>query len=152
MSRRGRMILAAVFVASLALNIVVAGFLLQRWIDTPARSPQRAAERAATAAIGRLPPEVRDPLLDAVLARQPELDSAIRELRRSRREVRAAMRAEPLDAERVRTALATTRERSAALLLLIDGIIVDKLPGIPAEARAKIPVPGSGRAQEAANP
>lgn len=144
MHRFGRVVLAVVLVASIGLNVVFAGFLLERMVGRRSGA-ERATERAVNVVLARLPDEVRRPLMNAVLSRRADITAALREVRRSRREVRAAMRADPLDLDRVRAALAATRDRSNALLAIIDGEILKALPQIPAADRAKIPERGEGR-------
>lgn len=142
MSRLGRIALATVFVASICLNLVVAGFVAERAFDRRS-STERASMRAANAVLGRLPDEVRMPLLDAIAGRGTEIDAAIRAVRRSRRDLRAAMRAEPLDQARLQAALDSAREQSQALLSIINEEIARKLPDIPAADRAKIRAPAT---------
>lgn len=141
MRRPGFVLLLVLLAVSLGANLVVAGFVLERALDTRSGS-ERLAERTAYAVVGHLPDAVRDPLLQAILSQKPELDRAVRDIRRSRREVRAAMRAEPLDAARLRDALAETRRRSEALLSMIDDAIAATIAGIPASDRATIKVTG----------
>jgi uncharacterized membrane protein len=149
MGRFGRLAFAIVFVASVGLNLVFAGFVLERATEQR-RGTDRVTERAVNVVLARLPEEVRKPLLDAVLGHRAELTAALRDVRRSRREVRAAMRAEPLDIDRVRAALSETRDRSNALLAIIDGEILHTLPQISAADRAKIAVTNEERTSSAA--
>lgn len=145
MRRPGLLALIVLLVASLAANLVVAGFVLQRALDARGGA-ERLSERAAYAVVGHLPDAVRDPLLRAIVSQKPELERAAKDIRRSRREVRAAMRAEPLDAARLRAALAQTRDRSQALLSIIDDQIVAAMPAIPAGDRATIKANGASAA------
>jgi uncharacterized membrane protein len=147
MARLGRLAFATAFGVSVALNVVAAGFFLERAFDRPARGPERMAERATGVLVGRVPDEVRDPLVAAVLAQRAALDEAAQALRASRRAVREAMRAEPLDIERLRDALATMRERSSALFSVVDDAVVAELPKLSPAQRAQIRVPGGGERQ-----
>jgi hypothetical protein len=134
MMRRSTIFLVILGV-SLAANVFAAGFLLKRW---PEGRGSRMERFALAAAIGHAPSGLRDRVAAEVEAARPSIDAAFDEFMAARRNVRAAMRAEPLDAAALDKAFADLRSRSDAFQAAIHRAVGRAVASAPPEVRAEI--------------
>ena len=130
MTIRGRtaIVLVAVLVVSLALNFFGAGL-----IAAGVGFRQQLAERC--------PREIRRAVAADLIARREEGFKALDELRATRREMFAAMRAEPLDRLRLERAMAAVRAKTQALQAFGQSGLAAALAAASAETRARIAAP-----------
>ncbi len=137
---RGRtaFVLLVVLVVSVALNffgagLIVAGVGLQKRLAGFDRSVMQIAER--------FPREIRRAVAADLIARREEGFKALDELRAARREMFAAMRAEPFDRLRLERALANVRAKTQTLQAFGQSALATALSAVPAETRTKIRPP-----------
>lgn len=140
MTIRGKtaVVLVVVLVVSLAANffgagIIAAGVGFQKRLAGFDRSVMQLAER--------FPREIRRAVAADLIARREEGFKALDELRAARREMFAAMRAEPFDRLRLERALATVRAKTQTLQAFGQSALAAALAAAPAETRAKIRPP-----------
>jgi uncharacterized membrane protein len=140
MTIRGKtaVILVVVLVISLAANffgagLIAAGVGFQKRLAAFDRSVMQLAER--------FPPEIRRAVAADLIARRDESFKALDELRAARREMFAAMRAEPFDRMRLERALAAVRARTQTLQAFGQSALGAALAAASAEIRAKIKAP-----------
>lgn len=140
MTIRGRtaVVLVVILVVSVALNffaggIIAAGLYAQRHLAGLDRTVERFGER--------FPPEIRRAVAGDLLARRDQAFKLVDELRAARREMFAAMRAEPFDRARLDRAMEVVRARTAALQAFGQAALASVLATASAEARARIKPP-----------
>ncbi len=140
MTIRGRtaVVLVVVLVISLALNffgagLIVAGAGFQKRLAGFDRSVMQFAER--------FPREIRRAVAADLIARRDEGFRALDDLRTARREMFAAMRAEPFDRMRLERALAAVRAKTQTLQAFGQSALAAALAAASAETRAKIKAP-----------
>ncbi|HET7845739.1 MAG TPA: periplasmic heavy metal sensor [Xanthomonadales bacterium] len=130
-----------VLLLSVALNLLLAAVVGSAWLH----------HRGGGHGIGgsvRLPrgevlekalPEADRPALRAAYDRhRDDVRAKLGPLWEARREVRDALAAEPFDASRAATALATLREREGAVAAAVHGLLVDLSGSVSPEGRAAI--------------
>lgn len=144
MARRSSIALLAVLGISLALNFFVFGFLAAGAWHHPHSRGDRIARYAAISGLGRAPGPLRDRVENALRKQRPELRQTLERVREARRDVRAAMRAEPLDRAKLNAAFAALRERVDGLQTVIYGAVGDAVATAPAAERAAIRPPRHG--------
>lgn len=132
-------------VASLVLNVfliggVAAGLVAQHGVpffgghDRPRLMGLPSPHRIRAAL-----PESAQPAIDAVFAtRRQEMRPRIRALVEARQGVAAAIRAEPFDRAALEGALATLREREAAVAAGAQSAIAELASGLDADSRARL--------------
>ena len=140
MTIRGKtaVVLVVVLVISLAANffgagLIAAGVGFQKRLAGFDRSIAQIAER--------FPREIRRAVAADLIARRAEGFKALDELRKARREMFAAMRAEPFDRLRLERALATVRAKTETLQAFGQSALATALAAAPAETRQKIKPP-----------
>ena len=140
MTIRGKtaVILVVVLVISLAANffgagLIAAGVGFQKRLAGFDRSIAQIAER--------FPREIRRAVAADLIARRDEGFKALDELRTARREMFAAMRAEPFDRMRLERALAAVRAKTQTLQAFGQSALAAALAAASSETRAKIKPP-----------
>ena len=140
MTIRGRtaVALVVVLVISLAANFFGAGL-----IAAGAGFQQRVAgfDRSIMQIAERFPREIRRAVAADLIARRDEGFKALDELRTARREMFAAMRAEPFDRMRLERALAAVRAKTQTLQAFGQAALAAALAAASAETRQKIKPP-----------
>lgn len=135
MARRPHGFIYALLIASLAVNLIGAGYFgYGSWRTREPRTVDRTIDYIAN----RYPKGVGDKVRERLLAKRTEVATALDELKKARRDARHAMREQPLNRDRVEAALALSREKSSALQSVIHGAIVDALPEAPETERGGI--------------
>lgn len=137
---RGRTatVLVTVLALSLALNffgggMLAAGYRLERALAS--------FDRTIAAFAGRFPPEIRRAMAGDLVLRRDAGFRALDDLRAARREMFAAMRAEPFDAARLARAMAEVRAKTTALQALGQSALAKAVAAATAEQRARIAPP-----------
>ncbi|WP_210527120.1 periplasmic heavy metal sensor [Rubellimicrobium arenae] len=126
-------------VASLALNLLVAGIVVGSFFDEdgPGRRP-RPVELALGPLARALGEEDRDAILAAVRAR-PDLQPPRREEQAAAfAEIVAALRADPFAPDRLARALAAQRSRVAEVQDAVQQALVARMAAITPEGRAAL--------------
>ncbi|MFO0989547.1 MAG: periplasmic heavy metal sensor [Alphaproteobacteria bacterium] len=140
MTIRGRtaIVLVAVLVVSLALNFFGAGLIAA---GVGFRQQLAGFDRSILQLAERFPREIRRAVAADLIARREEGFTALDELRAARREMFAAMRAEPLDRMRLERAMAAVRAKTQTLQAFGQSALAAALAAASAETRAKIAPP-----------
>lgn len=132
-------ILAIVLLLSLAINVLIAGFVLARVHGGPEGGDDI---QHIIGMIGRpYPPEIRRAMMDGALAHRDELMGKLDAMRTARREAFDATRAEPFDAARLDAAYADMRAAAEAVQQVVQRIQTDAIAHAPAAARQQIKPP-----------
>ncbi|HUN51932.1 MAG TPA: periplasmic heavy metal sensor [Candidatus Sulfotelmatobacter sp.] len=132
-NRRGARIL---LVASLAVNLLLIGFLVGHMLHPPWH--ERGGPLTIEHITGALPPEVRDAVRASLRDRRPQIAERMAAVRQARADVRAAIEAEPFDAQRLQTAFATLRDRSQAVQEDVAAAVVEAISKLPPDARREL--------------
>ncbi|WP_420428092.1 periplasmic heavy metal sensor [Algiphilus sp.] len=125
--------LAVALLASLAVNLLAAGWVLGQRVAAPQHMERGMLRHMAR----HLPAEVRAPLREAMRERRRPLFDAFRDVRQARQAVRAALAREPFDAAALEAALARQRAGTAALQQLMHGAMVQTATRLPPEQRQR---------------
>lgn len=128
-------------IVSLLLNVLLFTGLATVWLQRPSERGPRSTSLSIPhpRELARNLPEDRRPLLREVLQQhRGKLRESVRELRASRREVAAAMVAEPFDAARVEAAFAVLREHDARTAARAQHMLIDFAGRLDAHERQRI--------------
>jgi uncharacterized membrane protein len=134
--RRPRTLVYGLLAASLAINLIGAGYL--GFVGFRPKPPPRTAESTIDFVTRRFPGPVAEAVRAKLEERRDALRDALREMRAARRETRDAMSDAPFDAARAEAAFADARGKAADLQKVIHSAIIAALPGVPEAERAKI--------------
>lgn len=127
----------AVCVASLVLNLFLVGYLIGRALDVwPAKL--KRAETFVERLAARLPERDAEIVRRAVARQTPTIDSLVKAVRDSRRQVRAALAAEPFDRRALEAALQESRTRHHALETAVQAIVLETAGELSPEARGRL--------------
>ncbi len=126
--------LVGALLASLALNLFVAGMLLGR--DLHEQEPEQGGDRSRHGLAALVPPGAREVVGQRLDEHRAEFEARIDSLRTARRQAFALLRADPFDAAAARAALATLRERTLATQELVHELLIETAQRTPAEVRA----------------
>jgi hypothetical protein len=138
---RGRLaiVLLTVLVLSLAVNFVVAGFVIARSLGLGRLGP---VEQIVAIGARAFPGEIRRAIVAEALGDGAALRDDLAELRAARQRAFDAMRAEPFDRAALDAAFAEVRARTDRLQTTGQGIVADAVAAAPAEVRREIVAPG----------
>ncbi len=126
--------LKLLLVLSLGVNLVIAGMALGLWaFDKPKRPPSPDAVAFLSFA---LPKEHRDALRKQLVSRRAELRANRAAIQNLRREMIAALQAEPFDITVVEDILQRQRERFLALGELAHSALLERIEMLTPEERA----------------
>ncbi len=128
-------VLVVLLFLSLAANMVVAGFTLTR--ITGAR-PGGDVERIVALGTRAFPPEIRKEIASRGADQRGVLRDKLRTVEHARREMFAAMRAEPFDAAALAQAYDALRRATDDLQRAGQEIVAEVLAETPAEVRREI--------------
>lgn len=133
---RRRRWVGVLLVASLTLNLLVAGILAGAWLRGPMHSsdPGRS-ERVFGAWTAALDPTDSAALREALRARRAELAENWRAERRDRAAFVAALRAEPFDPAALDAIAGRMVDRSAQRLDVAHRLLADRIAAMSPEAR-----------------
>lgn len=127
---------------SLALNLAVAGLVaghaLRDWRDRPyaAAAGEAGLDRRQARLLSMVPAAEREAAKQVLLGRQGEIDRARNEMREAHMALIDAIRADPLDPERLEQALARRNEASGAYWRIGSEQVVEIARKLDAEERA----------------
>ena len=144
MSSLGSNRLRWLLIGSLALNLFLGGIYVGHWVGAWRGGPDGAAGHVRALRFHLRPmlenlPEASREQAEAVMERHRDpIRGAVRAMRQSRREVRDALLAEPVDEARLDRALAETRERAAASQAAMHAAMTEFARELPPEARRKL--------------
>ena len=141
--------LAALLLASLALNIFVGGVYAGRLFNPPQErvaaprgpSEERPIRRFLTAFTAGLDKADRRTFVAAFAGHEPAMRAAVRAVREARREALARMHATPFDRHALDEALATLRQKQDALQTALQTGIADAVERLPDDARKLVGTP-----------
>lgn len=124
---------------SLALNLLLGGYLAAGALRRPFHPPNPFAGLPTPHQLERVLPEARKPLLRSVLDEHvPAVRAAMRELFAQQQAVAAAVRAEPFDAKRLRQVLDDFTARQLDLIVAHQGTVSDLVGRLDAADRARV--------------
>ena len=131
-------ILAIVLLLSLAINVLIAGFVLARVHGGPDGDDVQHIVRLI---VRPYPPEIRHAVMDEAQAHREELLGKLNAMRAARREAFEASRAEPFDPARLDAAYADMRTAAGAVQEIIHRIETDAISRASPAARQQIRPP-----------
>lgn len=131
-SRRSWFLIAALIV-SISINVFGLAWLVGRFDHEHRRprGPDWGLERFADT----LPKEARDLLKERFKAEKPAFRREFEAIREAREEVARQIKADPIDEAALEAALATLRERFAAVQIMAHAIIARTVAELPPEVR-----------------
>ena len=133
-TKKSGWILKLVLVISLGVNLAIGGLALGVWaIDKPKRPPSPDAVAFLSFA---LPKEHRDALRKQLVSRRAELRANRAAIHDLRREMIAALQAEPFDITVIEDILQRQRERFLALGELAHNALLERIELLTPEERA----------------
>lgn len=139
-SGRTAIAVVAALALSLALNFGWLGFTISRSL-LPQKRPEVSAERLVSIGARALPPPVRAEVAAALATHRDELQDAFRGVRDARRQVFAAMRADPFDEAALQAAFAQLRERLDDVSAIGEAAITKGVAASSPQMRAGIAPP-----------
>ena len=143
--------LFAALILSVAINLVVAGFIAARWHGPP--PPGSEVERIVSMGIRGFPPEIQKAIAAGAAAKHDEIRKRLDDVQAARRTMFDAMRADPFDAATLDAAYGNLRDKTVALQEAGQEIVAQALAAAPANVRAKIkPPPRDGAGRDDAPP
>jgi uncharacterized membrane protein len=131
-------ILAVVLLLSLAINVLIAGFVLGRLHGPP---PGDDFQHIVGMLVRPYPPEIQRAIMDDALAHRDELRRKFDAMRDARREAFDAMRADPFDQAKLDAAYADVRAAADAMQQAIQRIETTAVADAPADVRHQIKPP-----------
>jgi uncharacterized membrane protein len=132
-------ILGIVLLASLATNLLIAGFVGARLFGPP--RPGGEIERIVAIGVQAFPPEIRDVIEQDARAQRDQMKSLFDAARDARRKMFEAMRADPFDPAALDAAYADVRAKTNALQEAGQKIVLDAIAKAPADVRQHIGPP-----------
>lgn len=137
-SSRNRRWLWWAFLASLAANLLFAGFLAGTALRGGHDHGHRDSDSGFVAFARALPEEHRHALRQAIRGREGEWRSGRDSLRRAMTEIRAALVQKPFDPEHLRAALASQRNVQNRLAERAADLLVERIGQMSPEERADL--------------
>ncbi len=131
--------LFAALVLSIAVNLIVAGFVVARLGGPP--PPGSEVERIVAIGIRAFPPEIQKAIADGTKAQRDQLRARLNDVQDARKKMFDAMRADPFDPAVLNTAYANLRDKTNALQELGQQIVASAVAAAPADVRARIRPP-----------
>ena len=131
-------ILAIVLLLSLAINVLIAGFVVGRLHGGPDGDD---IQHIIGMIVRPYPPEIRRAVMDEALAHREDLLGKLNAMRAARRAAFDATRAEPFDPAKLDAAYANMRAAAEAVQEAIQRIETDAIARAPAAARQQIQPP-----------
>jgi uncharacterized membrane protein len=134
-------VLLVLLFASVAANLVVAGFTLGRFAG-----PRPGADIDRILALGMrgFPPEIQRGIAERVHAERDTLRDRIRAIQDARRKAFDAMRADPFDRGALSSAFADVRTETGAVQAFGQEIVTDAVAAAPPDVRKLIRPPRGG--------
>ena len=134
--------LFAALILSVAVNLVVAGFVVAR-LHGPL-PPGSEVERIVSMGTRGFPPEIQKAIADGATAKRDEIRQRLDDVQVARRQMFDAMRAVPFDPAALDAAYANLRDKTAALQEAGQQIVSQAVASAPADVRARIRPPPRG--------
>jgi uncharacterized membrane protein len=131
-------VVLAALALSLAANFTIAGFSFARWAYP---RPGGDVERIVTIGLRSFPPELRKVISERTRDDKHRFREQERDARQARRQMFAAMRAEPFDRGALDAAFAAVRERTNELQAAGQDIVGDAVAEASPDVRMKIKPP-----------
>lgn len=135
--------LFAALILSVAVNLVVAGFVVARLHGGPP-PPGSEVERIVSMGTRGFPPEIQKAIADGAIAKRAEIRQRLDDVQAARRQMFDAMRADPFDPAALDAAYANLRDKTEALQEAGQQIVAQAVANAPAEVRARIRPPRGG--------
>lgn len=135
MARRPHILIYGALALSLAVNLAGVGFLLA---SDDRGKPRRTVDDTIEFVSKRYPAAVGDAVRAQLETRRAELGRTLGEMQAARRATREAIAADPPDPAKLEGAFETSREKSANFQKVIHGAIVQAVPALPLDERAKV--------------
>ncbi len=133
-------IFAAVLLLSVATNLLVAGFVMER-LNGPSPGPRSDVERIVSIGIRAFPPEIQNAIADGARAKRDDMRKRIDAVHDARRKMFDAMRADPFDRAALEAAYANLRAKIADLQQVGQEITLNAVANAPADVRQRIGSP-----------
>ena len=131
-------LLVALFL-SLAVNLLVAGFVVTRFAGPPGRGGE--IERIVAIGIRAFPQEIQDAIRQGSREKRDEMKAKLDAVQEARKLMFDAMRANPFDAAALDAANADLRARTAELQEVGQQIVANALAHASPEVRSQIRPP-----------
>jgi uncharacterized membrane protein len=130
--------LIVVVFLSLAANLVVAGFVVTRFIGP---RPGGDIERIVAIGIRAFPPEIRDAIMKQADSKRGEMRARLDDIQAARQRMFEAMRATPFDRAALEAAYADVRTRTNELQQAGQEIMLDAVANASPAVRSQIRPP-----------
>jgi uncharacterized membrane protein len=137
---RGVIILGIVAIVSIALNLFLAGNL----VGLEFRGPPQVLEERFIAMIRELPAQDQPAVKEIFDRRRETIMAKWHAVRAANRAIADAVRSEPFDAEKEKTAFEQSNARLAEFRAVIQDISIEITSKISPEGRKRLHVPASG--------
>lgn len=121
---------------SLAANLLVAGFVVARFAGHPPGPGE--IDRIVALGVRVFPPEIQGDIMDQVRAHRDALRARVQAVQAARRQMFAAMRAQPFDRAALDAAFANVRSATADVQTVGQNIVADAIANAPPNVRAQI--------------
>jgi len=134
----------AALAASLAVNVFLLGFTMVRqlplpeWHASPAARPERPglfSMRTLEPLLNALPAADAALLRDAFLARRDEILAARRGFQEAMEPLRAEIRRDPVDPDRLKDAMETARYKRQQFLPIVEQVLLRAVPEMSPQGR-----------------
>lgn len=136
--------LFAALVLSVAVNLIVAGFVVARLHDERPPPPGSEVERIVSMGTRGFPPEIQKSIAEGAAAQHDEILQRLDDVQAARRQMFEAMRADPFDAAALTAAYGNLRDKTEALQEAGQQIVAQAVASAPADVRARIKPPRGG--------
>jgi hypothetical protein len=145
-------VLLIALLLSIAVNLTVAGFAFGRFSGfRPGGGGGGEIDRLVQFGVRAFPSEIQNSIMDGAKKRNEEIRTKLDAVQAARRQMFAAMRADPFDPAALEQAYADMRARSTELQQIGQEIMLDAVENASPDVRAKIKPPG-GRGPGGAGP
>ena len=132
-------VLGVALLISVAVNLVIAGFVGSRFFGPP--RPGGEIERVVAIGVRAFPPEIRDAIKRETDAERDQMRARFDAVRDARKTMFEAMRADPFDSAKLKAAYDDLRAKTDALQEAGQQIVFDAVAKAPPDVRRRIRPP-----------